>query len=654
MRKVLRNLFFFGAYAAAALAFLHPTLRYFATRMPYGCTDATLFYNNIWYFGYALDHPTANIFWTEFQYWPHGGNLLLQDYAIPLDLLAYWLAPRIGLPAVLNLFTVGMMGLSGLFVYLLLTEAGYAASGAFVSGVLFELCPTFAAALMAGTGRGFVASFHAVVPIFAWAFFRALNRRRLADAVVAALALSLAWFLSFYFFLGCVLLAAFSFLWLERPLTLELRERPSWSVARRVCDAALAFALAWVALSLWRGQTEFHGRGSSREIVAYVLPYLTFWGLAALRLWLSRRILPRWRREAWGWDSLKPYAATLGVWSALNWPMLAAVLWFMATGGSGKPSSPAWRGGGNPTDLAVMLFPSERSLFWGELAGRFRLMRGELLTGMFALIPLIGAAVLWRSRPRNERLSFWYAGLAFFFLLSLGPWLEVAHVHLYLPLPFWFLHMLPIFNNMSNGQTFNTFATLFIALIFAEVQKRLAERFGPRRTAWVPAAALLCVVAECAVKPARMDALEPPPLLERLGALPEGAFLPVPVGANFHIVVNPGPVGGGFANLEMYQYAHRKPYVGGFLARPARRVYELMMSDAVFKGLIEAQNGGPPSKVLESRLLMARYFRGFHIRYVVVEESMLPPRLAAAIKRWPLRLLDSDKTLRLFEVVDRK
>ena len=162
--------------------------------------------------------------------------------------------------------------------------------------------------------------------------------------------------------------------------------------------------------------------------------------------------------------------------------------------------------------------------------------------------------------------------------------------------------------------------------------------------------ALLCVAAECVTKPQPLCRMDPPPLVRRIAALPEGAFLPVPVGANFHVIVNPGPVGMEFLPLMEYQPVHQHPYMGGFLGRVSRRVYDLMMADPVFHGLLEAQSGGRPNAVLRDPVLMRRYFRDMHIRYLLVETSLLPRSVMDLISRWPLRLLEQDRTMRLYEV----
>ena len=88
------------------------------------------------------------------------------------------------------------------------------------------------------------------------------------------------------------------------------------------------------------------------------------------------------------------------------------------------------------------------------------------------------------------------------------------------------------------------------------------------------------------------------------------------------------------------------------MSRPPLRIYRLMMADAVFKGLLDSQEGGPISAVLRSKFLMSRYFKNTKIQYVLVEAATLSPPLMQTIQSWPLRLLDQDGTMRLYQVID--
>ena len=125
--------------------------------------------------------------------------------------------------------------------------------------------------------------------------------------------------------------------------------------------------------------------------------------------------------------------------------------------------------------------------------------------------------------------------------------------------------------------------------------------------------------------------------------------MPIPVYANFHLIVNPGPLGREFTG-KTDQIVHQKPLVGGFLDRVARRTYESMMRDPVFTGLLRAQEGGSFSPFLANRSFMSRYLSRMHLGYVLVETRQAPPVVLEAVKRWPLRLIDEEGALRLYAV----
>ena len=231
-------------------------------------------------------------------------------------------------------------------------------------------------------------------------------------------------------------------------------------------------------------------------------------------------------------------------------------------------------------------------------------------------------------------------------MLTLGPWLKVAGVHAYLPLPFYFLHMLPVFINMPAGTPFMAITACLLAVTLAAAVKALKTRWR-----WAALAALPLLMLDFAHVPTPTFALEFPGLIHRLRERPDGAVMLVPSTANFHYMVHPGLVGLPFMHHELAQTVHQKPITGGHLGRVARRVYTHMTGDPVFSGVVRAQENGPIAPVLSDRKRMNRYFRDMRLSYVLADTALIPPGLAKAMSRWPLKLIDSDGSLRLYAVI---
>ncbi|HVE11961.1 MAG TPA: hypothetical protein VNI01_01085 [Elusimicrobiota bacterium] len=630
-------------FIALALLYTLPVARRFATHFP--GTPGETFNNvwNMWHFRWTLTHPGGNPLWTDHLYWPYGSNLLLVHGTLVHSALAFVLQPLIGAVRSYNAVYLLSLVLAGYGVYGLLRDWGHEPGIAFVSGAAFAFSPIMTQQNVIGRGWDYV-SFHPV-PFFLWALVRCMRDKKVRDAALAGLALAWCWLCNYYYFLGCMLWLPAAYLLRERPLTLEASPRRPGAAARTAGFVLLGVTGAALLAALARGQVEFHGAGSMRELLRYVAPYLFFWAAVAANLALRWRPRARLDLSALRWERWSPYAGTLACWAAAAWPMIAATVWSMASGDYGAPHN-RWRGGGNPMDLAVVLQPAAFQPLWRPLM--YRWFEPTFYVS-FGLTPLLPVLFSWRRLAQDPWASLWLKGFLLFFSLMLGPWLKLFGVHTYLPLPFYFLHALPVFINMTIGYTFNVVASCLLCLAFASALREVKAAASP---AWRPrvAAAAACLLAfEFCHGGLRTFRLDFPGLIYRLADRPDGVVLPIPAGANFHVIVNPGPIGEAFMEQELAQTIHHKPIMGGHLGRVARRVYDRTMGDPVFQGLIRAQEGAPPEPILTDRARIARYLADMRVRYVLVETARARPALQAALASWPMRAIDEEGTLRLFE-----
>jgi len=49
-------------------------------------------------------------------------------------------------------------------------------------------------------------------------------------------------------------------------------------------------------------------------------------------------------------------------------------------------------------------------------------------------------------------------------------------------------------------------------------------------------------------------------------------------------------------------------------------------------------------------VFMRKYFRGMHIRYVMVDQAKTPAALQEDLKKWPMRMIDEDERVRIYAV----
>lgn len=625
-------------YTALAILYTMPLIRHWDAAYPgaYGEVLPSLW--NLWHFRYSVDVLHANPLWTDLQYWPYGANLLLQHLMPFNSAVAYFLIPVLGLMPTYNLFFLTSFILAGWGIYLLLTDWGVRPLPAFAAGIFFAFSPVQAAYLEGGRGLEFT-SLHALV-FFVWALCRAIRFGSLRDAFFAALALTWVWSYNYYYFLSCLLLIPFFWLALAKPLFLNFVRRKvqaPWAVWG--LNLGLLFALALMLASMAQGQMEFHGRGSPRELLTYVAPYLVFWAVLICRLWLSWGPDLRLNSSALRWEALAPYAGVSLCWVAMNWPLIWALVFFMASGDYSAPSN-RWRGGGSPTDVGFALFPNCYNPWiwsvWQKIGG--------VRECVFGWVAIATSLWFWLRKPNDRWVSLWFAGFAAFFVLMLGPSLKIFGWHLYLPLPFYFLRLLPVFSNITAGHYFNVMTSLFLALLLGHALHVLSSRR-------LVLAVTVLLGLECYRGSNKLFAIEMPAIVERLRERPDGAILHVPVSVSFHLIVPNGTIGKEFLNSFAAQVVHQKPHVaGGSMGRVARRTYDQYMADPYFRAILAAQDGGAPEGRLADPAAMGRYFRDWRFRYVLANEAQLPAALKKAMKRWPMREIDREGELLLYEI----
>lgn len=637
-----------AGYLAIALVYTYPVVFRFTTHCIGRVSDTSLWLWNLWHFRYALTVLHTNPLWTELQYWPYGANLLLHSYGMFYGAMAYFLQIGFNLVATYNILMLMNLVLGAYGVFFIAREWGATWGVAFVSGAAYAFSPFSTFTLDGGVGLEFMSL--PVLPFFAWTMARVIRSGKLLDAALAGLALTWVWSCNYYYFIFCMLLVPFFFLALKKPLHFRLARRadfPGLKPAAWAVDLLLAADVLWLAYSLRAGQVEFHGKGSVRELLLYVAPYLAFWGLLFCRLALRHALAVSVNKEAFSRRALFPFVAPIGCWALMNLPMIMTVLRILGSGDSASPPS-SWRGGGNPTDVAMLLMPNSLHPLWGKWVSWLRNGAPDLPCGYLGWLPAAGVFWLWRNRRPGDGLALWFAGAACGIIITLGPWLKIFGVHTYLPLPFYFLHLLPVFNNIQTGYRFNVFTLFFFSLLFAAFQTQVKSRLPQRLAFWVAPFCFCWLAFEFSHRGLSVYFPEVPGLFQRLGQRPEGAVLPIPVGAIFDCLGPNAHVGGGPWMLWHQQTVHHKPYVGGSLGRVSKQVYRQMHDDPFLQAVVSAQTGGSPPALLKDSAWVMRYLRQMRLRYVVVNTSLTPEPLQAAVRRWPLRLIDKDGPLILY------
>ncbi|MEW6441606.1 MAG: hypothetical protein AB1640_11790 [bacterium] len=238
-----------------------------------------------------------------------------------------------------------------------------------------------------------------------------------------------------------------------------------------------------------------------------------------------------------------------------------------------------------PADLLSFFIPSFTST-WGMLFqpvwAHFRAnpIEGATFIGYSVLLLLLWGVP---KAPRAAR-SFWLGALLLFWVLSLGPFLNVAGRALPLPLPYLLLHRgLPFFSLAGVPARFHVVTTACLAVLAGYAVKALQERAtheaGRKGRLRFAAAGLALLCA--------LDHLHVPVFTARHFVSP------------FYSCLGEDPRDYALIDLTLRGKAlfcttvHGKKLVGGYVARPSPRYQELIRSSDVLRTVFSGEMTGP-------------------------------------------------------------
>jgi len=190
------------------------------------------------------------------------------------------------------------------------------------------------------------------------------------------------------------------------------------------------------------------------------------------------------------------------------------------------------------------------------------------------------------------RQRFWLVAAAIFFVLGLGPQLDVAGIETGIPLPYALFADLPVLSMLRKPDRFAVLVLFCVAVLVAWAWRDLATRLPAgsiRVLACAGVAVLLCL--ELSPAPLRTFAVEPSPHLRRIAV--DDSVRAV-VDLPFHGVASAA----GRSNRD--QIAHGKPIVGGYVTSLALGAEHQREAEAW--GLATRQLDGGDARPLLRRL----------------------------------------------------
>jgi hypothetical protein len=234
-----------------------------------------------------------------------------------------------------------------------------------------------------------------------------------------------------------------------------------------------------------------------------------------------------------------------------------------------------------------------------------------VFTGYLVLASAIAALVLWK---RIAGTRFWLASASVFFVLSLGPTLQVGGMDTGFPLPFALLSEAPLLEELRAPSRFSVMTVFSLAVVLGLVWTHLMGLVAGRRWGKVfTAAASGLLVLEYAKLPAPTFPAGAAPVYRALAdAGNEGAVVEVPG-------IEQVPV-----ETMYHQTFHGKPILIGTAARVPREKSEYYFGLPLVRPLIDLRKGriDPTAElVARDRESAPRVARFLDVGYFVVDRA---------------------------------
>ncbi len=612
-----------GAYLLLTLAVLWPLPARLATHLPGPPSgDTGVYVWNLWVFQHELEQGVLPFTTSAILSLLPRTSLSFHNYTLLPDLLAAPFVATLSPVSAYNLLVIAFVTLNGFCTFLLARHVTGRTLESWLAGALFAASPVLIARSTAHFSL--VAAFG--LPLSALAATRALETGRWRDVIATGAALATAALCDAYYGVYATLLVAglvgakmLTLGWVRRETILDL--------ARPAIDLALLMGLGVVAGISLTGGTRMDLFG--REVVLETL-YTPV--LLVTLLFLARGLLLWKPRVLVGADTARraalrlAFGATL-VCAVLVSPTLFAMGSLLAEGQFDAPRT-LWRSSPPGVDLLALVMPNPNHPWFGApFETWLRHRRPDGFAEFTAALPLTAlTCLLVAARAFRTPLPRPWLGLAIAFAaLSLGPFVQVAGVHTYVPGPWALLRYVPVVGLARSPSRFAVVTTLLVAVLFAVAL--VAIRARARRPALVTAVVVALLGFELWPAPRPLAAASVPSVLDIIKADPDPQVrvLHLPTG----IRDGASSLGNFSAKSQFFQTHHEKKLIGGYLSRVPGRKKKSMMSFPFTSALVTLSQGHALTPEQEYRAWRnrGRFLHRSHLGYVVFEPEHTPAPL---------------------------
>ncbi len=394
------------------------------------------------------------------------------------------------------------------------------------------------------------------------------------------------------------------------------------------------------------------------------LYYSAFLAIAAL-------VIVAWRwRDTFTRPVLTALGQAVAVGGVLTLPLLLAMAHDVRS--HELDGVPGWGGADVlSADVVSWIAPPEDRRFLPDMVTGVidSATKGELrIFPTWTLLTLAAVGAVWGGRRRR---GLWVALFGVFFVLSLGPFLQVDgwtgdRYHRFLrsfsvPLPYLGLRALPVINGVRAPGRFAIVAVLALCVLAALALTRLVRWRRPVGVA-VAAVALVLILAESLPKSTTVLPSAIPAAYRKVAADPgRGAVLEIPL--QWHTGYgNYGEWDGDHSVFLYYATRHGKPMVNGVLPRYPQRKLDRLQRLPVYDQLLGFQTdasptiyqplpaGRPPGEPHPPATFSASDLRGLGIGYVVYHRDRPRPAAFDYLSRLGMPVLADDGTVIVWKV----
>jgi hypothetical protein len=369
-------------------------------------------------------------------------------------------------------------------------------------------------------------------------------------------------------------------------------------------------------------------------------------GSAVVAAWHWRRLLTR--------EVALRLAQAGGVALMVGLPLFLSMLREIRAGNLDRLTN--WANADNyNSDLLSWVVPSDHQRLWSGRVAHINAMTtgGERLAFPgYVVLALALAGAVWGWRRRR---GLWVTLAASFFVLSLGPFLRIDGdagdrfvtygVRYDWPLPYFVFHYLPVVQGIRVPGRFSVMAILGLVVLAALALARLAE-VRPRLALAAPAVALVLVMVEFWPTRIQMFPAKVPAPYTAIARSPgHRAVLEIPLQWRTGF----GAFGDQTADQTVFMYyatRHRKPMVGGMVARFPDARLAAIQAIPVYREILKLQSG----KSEGTAFFTAADLDAEGIGYVVVHRDRARAEAVQFFSGLGLPTLADDGTVLVLEV----